>query len=158
MAVPSREVGARYCAPVLTNQEVFLPGGVEERSTDKIPANAAKSTSATSRLPQHRLKNRKMHEMHKIKLINILNRLTTRRQDTKIDALINYITSDITDDDITDPDITGEIKSPDIDNGEKKSPIIKNVENKSPTIDYKACVQSDTAADAVHADTEATSP
>ena len=28
MAVPSREVGARYCAPVLTNQEVFWPGGV----------------------------------------------------------------------------------------------------------------------------------
>ena len=87
---------------------------IEERSTDKIPANEAKRTSATSRLPQHRLKNRKMHEMHKIKLINILNRLTKRRQDAKIDALINYITSDITDDDITDPDITGEIKSPDV--------------------------------------------
>ena len=28
MAVPSREVGVRYCAPVLTNPEVFLPGGV----------------------------------------------------------------------------------------------------------------------------------
>ena len=28
MAVPSREVGARYCAPVLTKQEVFWPGGV----------------------------------------------------------------------------------------------------------------------------------
>ena len=105
---------------------------IEARSTDKIPANEAKRTSATSRLPQHRLKNRKMHEMHKIKLINILNRLTKRRQDAKIDALINYITSDITDDDITDPDITGEIKSPDIDtNGEKKSPIIENHENES---------------------------
>ena len=42
--------------------------------------------------------------MHKIKLINILNRLTTRRQDAKIDALINYITSNINADDITDPD------------------------------------------------------
>ena len=28
MAVPSREVGARYCAPVLKKGEVFLPGGV----------------------------------------------------------------------------------------------------------------------------------
>ena len=28
MAVPSREVGAWYCAPVLTIGEVFLPGGV----------------------------------------------------------------------------------------------------------------------------------
>ena len=28
MAVPSWEVGAWYCAPVLTNQEVFWPGGV----------------------------------------------------------------------------------------------------------------------------------
>ena len=27
MAVPSREVGARYCAPVLTKQEVFSNGG-----------------------------------------------------------------------------------------------------------------------------------
>ena len=28
MAVPSREVGARYCAPVLTMHEVLWPGGV----------------------------------------------------------------------------------------------------------------------------------
>ena len=28
MAVPSQEVGAQYCTPVLTNPEVFWPGGV----------------------------------------------------------------------------------------------------------------------------------
>ena len=36
MAVPSREVGARYCTPVLTNPEVFLPGGVYEVSCPDI--------------------------------------------------------------------------------------------------------------------------
>ena len=29
MAVPSWEVGAQYCTPVLTKPEVFWPGGVE---------------------------------------------------------------------------------------------------------------------------------
>ena len=81
-----------------------------------------------------------MHEMHKIKLISILNRLTKRRQDAKIDALINYLFGDKTADNTTD--ITGEIMSPIDTNGEKKSPIIENHENKSRDIDYKACVQS----------------
>ena len=31
MAVPSREVGAQYCAPILTMQEVLWPGGVHTK-------------------------------------------------------------------------------------------------------------------------------
>ena len=108
-------------------------------STKNVPANEAHRTSPTLRSVTAATEG----PTTKTKIIEILYRLTKRRQDAKIDALINYITSDITDDDITDPDITGEIKSPDIDtNGEKKSPIIENHENKSREIDYKVCVQS----------------
>ena len=91
-------------------------------STKNVPANEAQRTSPTSRSATAPTEEPAI----KIKIINILDRLTKRRQDAKIDKLIDYLFGDNADD-ITDPDITGEIKSPDIDNGEKKSPIIKNV-------------------------------
>ena len=105
-------------------------------STKNVPANEAQRTSPTSRSATAPTEEPAI----KIKIMNILDRLTKRRQDAKIDKLIDYLFGDK----VTDPDITGEIKSSDIDtNGEKnlKSPIIENHENKSREINYKAFVQ-----------------
>ena len=111
---------------------------IEARSTDKIPANEAQRTSPTLRSATAATE----RPTTKTKIIEILYRLTKRRQDEKIDKLINYLFGDNADY-ITDPDITGEIKSPTIENDRaEKHPIIDNVENKSPGTSHKACVQS----------------
>ena len=54
MAVPSREVGARYCAPVLTKQEVFWPEGVGrlgERMPAQLSTMGSDGSSPTCRRP-----------------------------------------------------------------------------------------------------------
>ena len=60
---------------------------IEERSTDKIPANEAQRTSPTSRSATAPTGEPAI----KIKIINILDRLTKRRQDAKIDKLTDYL-------------------------------------------------------------------
>ena len=103
-------------------------------STKNVPANEAHRTSPTLRSVTAATEG----PTTKTKIIEILYPLTKRRQDAKIDKLIDYLFGDK----VTDPNITGEIKSPIDTNGEKKSPIIENHENKSREIDYKVCVQS----------------
>ena len=63
----------------------------EDSSTNKVPTNEAQWTSLTSRSATTPTE----ETATKMKIINTLDRLTTRRQEAKVDALIDYLIGDI---------------------------------------------------------------
>ena len=63
MAVPSWGVGARYCAPVLTNPQVFLPGGVwrDNEKSEQVSALYSDSSNAIQKAHKHWVSPRLRH-------------------------------------------------------------------------------------------------